>query len=82
VRLGAEEALAMARGASDVYVVKGKRVVHFDMKASPPGDEELLGHMLGPTGNLRAPVIRRGSALLVGFDAGVYGQVLRGKGAR
>ncbi|NUP94540.1 MAG: hypothetical protein HUU28_00105, partial [Planctomycetaceae bacterium] len=63
VRLGAAEALAMARRATDVYVVKGKRVVHFDMRGGGPDDDELLAHLLGPTGNLRAPVVRR--------DAGV-----------
>ncbi|MCC6551763.1 MAG: hypothetical protein IT372_01920 [Polyangiaceae bacterium] len=84
VRLGAAEALAMARRATDVYVVKGKRVVHFDMRGGGPDDDELLAHLLGPTGNLRAPVVRRGGALLVGFDAAVYARVLgeEGKEAR
>jgi len=32
----------------------------------------LLAHMLGPTGNLRAPVIRKGKSLFVGFNEEVY----------
>jgi len=32
--------------------------------------------MLGPTGNLRAPTLRRGSTLLVGFNEGVYRKTL------
>lgn len=82
VRLGAAEALAMARRASEVHVMKGKKVLHFDMVKSPPGDEELLEHLLGPTGNLRAPAVRKGAALLVGFEAGLYAEVLVGKRTR
>jgi hypothetical protein len=35
--------------------------------AKPPKDAELLELMLGPTGNLRAPTMRVGSTLYVGF---------------
>jgi hypothetical protein len=31
--------------------------------------------MLGPTGNLRAPTIRRGKTVLVGFNEEVFEQV-------
>jgi hypothetical protein len=58
-----------------VFVAKGKKVVSFDMKA-PPDDETLVAHLLGPTGNLRAPTLRRGRTLLVGFSAEAYQQVL------
>jgi hypothetical protein len=77
-RFGADEALALAREASEIYVAKGKNVTHVDMK-KPPADDELLKLLLGPTGNLRAPVVRRGTVLLVGFDAGAYRQVLASK---
>jgi len=55
---------------------KGKKIVTFDMKAEPPEDETLLAHLLGPTGNLRAPTLRQGKTLLVGFSEEVYHQVL------
>jgi hypothetical protein len=57
-------------------VGKGKKVITFDMKAMPPDDETLLAHLLGPTGNLRAPTLRRGKTLLVGFSEEAYHQVL------
>ncbi len=75
-QIGGSGALGLARGASKVLVAKGKKVVEFDMKKSPPSDDELLKHMLGPTGNLRAPTIRKGKTLLVGFDEGAYAAVL------
>jgi hypothetical protein len=74
-RLGAEDALRLARGVATVVVAKGKKVVTFDMRKDPPGDDVLLGALLGPTGNLRAPTIRQGTTLLVGFDDEMYRKV-------
>ena len=47
------------------------------MKSDPPGQAELLKHMLGPTGNLRAPTIRVGKTVLVGFDEETYRSALK-----
>ena len=74
-KLGAEAALQLAREASKVIVAKGKRIVTFDMKKDPPGNELLLAALLGPTGNLRAPTIRKGTTLLVGCDDEAYRKV-------
>jgi hypothetical protein len=49
------------------------------MKKAPPDDVTLASHILGPTGNLRAPTIRKGKTLLVGFSEEVYRQVLGGR---
>jgi arsenate reductase-like glutaredoxin family protein len=75
-RKGREEALALVKAADKIVVVKGKKVVEFDMKKSPPDDETLIAHLLGPTGNLRAPTMRKGKTLLVGFNNDSYGAVL------
>jgi hypothetical protein len=77
-RRGREEALALARTAERVVVARGKKVVVFDMKADPPDADTLAAHLLGPTGNLRAPTLRRGQTLLVGFSEEAYRQVLGG----
>src|SRR5437773_10957199 len=78
-RQGREEALARARAADKVVVGKGKKVVTFNMKRDPPDDETLLAHLLGQTGNLRAPTLRRGRTLLVGFSEEAYRQELAGR---
>jgi arsenate reductase-like glutaredoxin family protein len=75
-RKGREEALALARAADRVITGRGKKVVVFDMRRDPPDDETLLSHILGPTGNLKAPTIRTGKTLLVGFNEEAYRQVL------
>ena len=36
--------------------------------------DEFVEAMLGPTGNLRAPTIRRGKTLIVGFNETVFEQ--------
>ena len=75
-RRGRKEALELAKSVEKIVVGKGKKVITFDMKAEPPDDETLLAHLLGPTGNLRAPTLRRGKTLLVGFSEEAYHQVL------
>ena len=37
----------------------------------------LLALLLGPTGNLRAPTLRKGRTLLVGFDEASYAKALK-----
>jgi arsenate reductase-like glutaredoxin family protein len=71
-----DEALKLARSVKRVVVAKGKQTVTFDMTRQPPDDETLLAHLLGPTGNLRAPAIRKGQTLVVGFSDGMYGEEL------
>lgn len=75
-RRGRDEAITLARAAKKVIVVKGKKIVTFDMKTDPPDDDTLAAHLIGPTGNLRAPTLRQGSTLLVGFNGEAYRDVL------
>ena len=75
-RKGRDEALAIARTAERVIVGRGKKVVTLDMKQSPPDDDTLAALLLGPTGNLKAPTLRLGNTLLVGFSEAAYQQEL------
>src|SRR5438105_5779314 len=76
-RLGPSDALKLARDADRVVVARGKKVATFDMKKKPPDRSMLLEHLLGPTGNLRAPALRIGRTLLIGFDPATYAQILK-----
>jgi hypothetical protein len=78
-RRGRAEALTLAKTAAKVVVAKGKKVVTFDMKADPPDDDTLGAHLLGPTGNLRAPTLRKGDTLLVGYNEEAYHLVMSKK---
>jgi arsenate reductase-like glutaredoxin family protein len=75
-KLGRADALRLAAAATKIHVAKGKKVTSFDMRKDPPGKDALLKAMLGPTGNLRAPVVRKGKTLLVGFNADLYAEAL------
>lgn len=75
-RLGRDAALKLARSAATIIVAKGRSTLVFDMEKSSPDDETLLSAILGPTGNLRAPSIRRGDTLLVGFNEATYRESL------
>ena len=71
-----EAALAVLKNVDEIYAAKGKRIIHVDLKQGKPPRAELLEVLLGPTGNLRAPTIRKGRTLIVGFDAATYERVL------
>jgi hypothetical protein len=71
-----DAALAVLKDVDELYVAKGKRVVHVDLRRAKPPRAELLGLLLGPTGNLRAPTLRKGRTLIVGFDESTYRALL------
>jgi arsenate reductase-like glutaredoxin family protein len=64
------------KDVDELYVAKGKKIVHVDLKREKPPRSDLLGLLLGPTGNLRAPTLRKGRKLIVGFDEATYKQLL------
>jgi hypothetical protein len=75
-RQGRDEAFRLARSVKRVVAGRGKNVVTFDMTKSPPDEDTLAAYLLGPTGNLKAPTLRIGDTLLVGFNEEAYRQVL------
>jgi hypothetical protein len=56
-----EEASALLATVTTVWVAKGKKI-----RRLGSGETELLD-LKGPTGNYRAPMVRVGGQLLVGF---------------
>ena len=70
-------ALAVLEGVDELYVARGKKVEHIDLKKARPDRTTLLGLLLGPTGNLRAPTLRRGRTLIVGFEEETYKALLK-----
>jgi len=74
VKFQRNDALAIARAASTVLVAKGKKLQRFNLSEGV-SDDELAATILGRSGTLRAPAIRVGSTLLVGFNEGAYGEI-------
>jgi arsenate reductase-like glutaredoxin family protein len=67
-----KDALALVKQVNEIYAAKGKKVVHINLKKDKPDKATLAKLLLGPTGNLRAPTLRKGKTLVVGFDQETY----------
>ncbi len=74
--MDSDGALALLKGITDLYVAKGKKTIHFDLANARPSDDEILKHILGRSGTLRAPAIRKGSVMVVGFNSEVLSDTL------
>jgi arsenate reductase-like glutaredoxin family protein len=73
-RFGADDLEGVLEGVRHLMVAKGKKIQRFDLEQdSVP--EELHKAMLGPSGNLRAPTIKVGKQMLVGFHEEAYVEV-------
>jgi arsenate reductase-like glutaredoxin family protein len=77
VPIGPAEALRLLAGIDRIVAARGRKVVVLDLKADRPDDTTILSHLIGRTGNLRAPTARVGRTLLVGFNPDAYRRVLR-----
>jgi arsenate reductase-like glutaredoxin family protein len=71
------DALKLVAKANNLYVTRGVKVIHIDLKKQRPDDEELLSLLIGPSGKLRAPTIMIGKTMIVGFDQSTYANVFR-----
>jgi arsenate reductase-like glutaredoxin family protein len=76
IKYGPEKALELTHGIDKLIAIKGKKVTTFDLKRDRPDDEVLLQHLIGPSGNLRAPTARIGKTLVVGFSEEAYAELL------
>ena len=70
-----EEAWQLLQEADTVVVGKGKKSLSF--QPTEESREELLKAALGRTGNLRAPTLRIGKQIYVGYNEGMYGEILK-----
>ncbi len=70
-------AVAFVRQADEVWIAKGKNIRRIVFHKESISDDELVKLITGPTGNLRAPTIRCGRMLFVGFEAQQYAAFLR-----
>lgn len=61
--LSDNEARALIASVSQVIVAKGKKFEEL------PASKAKIANLKGPTGNYRAPMLRKGKTLLVGFHA-------------
>ena len=75
--LEGKAALGVLNGVKELFVAKGKKTLHFDLKTQRPPDDELLELLLGRSGKLRAPALRQGDRLVVGYNQDVLATTLK-----
>jgi hypothetical protein len=77
VRYGLEQLPPLLQGIEQLIVVgRNGKLEHWNLREQSPNLEELAPRLLGPTGNLRAPTLRVGTTLVVGFHEAAYREVL------
>ncbi len=64
----------LVQDVSTVYVGRGQKFLKHKA-AELLKDEDALAKLLGPTGNLRAPTLRLGKTLVVGFSEPMYVEI-------
>lgn len=68
-----EEAWQVIADASKVFVASGKKVIEF---VPATADKELmLKKITGPSGNLRAPALKKGNVFYIGYNDELYDQL-------
>ena len=77
--MAAEEALTLLAGVTELRVAKGRKVVRVDLSAEGrPSDGQLVGMMVSRWGRLRAPTLKIGSILVVGYNPDILTSVFEG----
>ena len=61
------------KDAKRIFVASGKKTLEFTPGAD--NKDEIMKKILGRTGNLRAPTLRRGDVFFIGYNDDLYQQV-------
>lgn len=62
----------LVASVNEIYATKGTKLIHLDLKNDQPEEEMLYALLIGPSGKLRAPTLKVGKTLLVGYDESAY----------
>ena len=74
IKFDAAESLKLIRQAKQLWVARGQSMSSVDLKAV--SDDELTALVTGRSGTLRAPAIRAGSKMFIGFNRDVFEEQL------
>ncbi len=71
--LADERAWQLVADADRIYIASGKKTLEF--RPTPASKAEIMKKILGRTGNLRAPALRRGKTFYIGYNDELYKQL-------
>lgn len=66
-----EAVVELLNEVDKVVVTSGKKILEYE---EVQGNEEMMKKIMGRSGNLRAPSLRIGSVLYVGYNEELYGR--------
>ena len=69
------DALQLIDDAKQLYVTRGTKVLHYDLAGKRPDNDVLLEQVIGRSGKLRAPTLKVGKTVIVGFDQATYEKI-------
>jgi len=69
-RIDADAAWTLLESAAVITTAKGKKVQAFNPRSDDKA--EILKHVMGPSGNLRAPALRVKESFFIGFSEDLY----------
>ena len=72
-KIDADQAWEFLSKAARVHIGKGKKVVVFE--PLPENREAILKAAMGRSGNLRAPALKVGDQIYIGFNDDLYGSL-------
>ena len=72
-KIGKDKAWELISELKTVYIGKGKKVISFEPDEA--SKEEILKASLGRSGNLRAPAVKTGRIMFVGFNDTIYSKL-------
>ena len=70
IRFDGEQARELALDAAEIWSMRGKKKLQ--LRVDESNSDNLDQALLGPSGKLRAPAIRVGDRLVIGFDEAMY----------
>lgn len=69
-----EDVWQLVQGAQKLVVASGQKTLEYEPASADK--EEVLKKITGRTGNLRAPTLRIGEVFYIGFNVGMYEELL------
>lgn len=75
-KYGLEKAKSLLKNVHKIYSARGKKVTCVDLKKESVDDATLAKLLIGPSGNLRAPTLKIGKNLMVGFHEETYADLM------
>ena len=76
-RIDARKGWDLIHKAQSITTVKGKKVQRWDPKVDDK--TTILHHVIGPSGNLRAPTYRIDDEFVIGFNSELYNKLMTEK---